>query len=404
MADVISVSELNEYARRLMAQDPLLRYVRVRGEISGFKFHTSGHCYFTLKDDKCRVACAMFRQYASSLDFRPEDGMKVTVTCQASLYPRDGAFQLYVTSVKREGEGDLYRRFEELKRKLLAEGLFDAARKREIPYFPHTIGIATSESGAAVHDIIKVARRRDPNIDIVFAPCQVQGPEAPEDIARAIRLLNEDGKSEVLLVGRGGGSMEDLWCFNEEITVRAIASSRIPVISCVGHEVDVTIADLAADVRAATPSAAAELAVPMVSELEMRLGALMGRLSNALERGQAARRSRLDSLMNRGVMASPETTLIRTRRMRLDMAVTRMDLTVGNTLEKSVLRLEKAAQALRMMDPAGVLTRGYTLVRDKDGHILGSDGIRAGQDVDIVFAQAEASASIREVRHGKDQV
>ncbi|MBR6890193.1 MAG: exodeoxyribonuclease VII large subunit, partial [Clostridia bacterium] len=248
-AAALSVSELNEYARRLMAGDPLLRSVEVTGEISGYKHHYSGHRYFSLKDESARVQCVMFRQQAMGLDFQPTDGMRVTVRASASVFVRDGSFQLYVSSMRQAGQGDLYIRFEKLKRKLMAEGLFDPARKREIPAFPRVIGVATSQTGAALRDIIHVARRRDPNIGIVVSPCAVQGAGAAREIVRAIERLNRQGECDVMLVGRGGGSIEDLWAFNEEIVARAIAGSRIPVISCVGHETDFTIADFAADLR-----------------------------------------------------------------------------------------------------------------------------------------------------------
>ena len=239
----LSVSELNEYARRLLAGDPLLRNLEVTGEISGYKRHYSGHRYFSLKDETARVQCVMFRQNAMGLDFEPADGMRVTVRASASIFARDGAFQLYINSMRQSGQGDLFARFEKLKQKLQAEGLFDPARKRDVPAMPRVIGVATSETGAALRDIIHVARRRNPNVGIIVAPCAVQGEGAAAEIVRAIERLNANGESDVLLVGRGGGSIEDLWAFNEEIVARAIAASRIPVISCVGHEIDFTISD-----------------------------------------------------------------------------------------------------------------------------------------------------------------
>ena len=292
----LSVSELNEYARKLLATDPLLRGLEVTGEISGYKHHYSGHRYFSLKDEAARVQCVMFRQSAVGLDFEPADGMRVTVRASASIFPRDGSFQLYVNGMKKAGQGDLYARFEKLKQKLLAEGLFDPARKRDIPQMPRVIGIATSQTGAAIRDIIQVARRRNPNVGILIAPCAVQGQDAAQEIVRAIEHLNTNGESDVILVGRGGGSIEDLWAFNEEIVARAIAASRIPVISCVGHEVDFTIADFVADLRAPTPSAAAELAVPELAALRADLNAVLRRLAGALQGGQRVRRLQLEKL------------------------------------------------------------------------------------------------------------
>ena len=278
----LSVSELNEYVRKRLAGDPLLRTVEVTGEISNYKHHISGHRYFALKDEGARVACVMLRTQAEGLDFRPEDGMRVTVRASASIYVRDGSYQLYVNSMRLSGAGELYLRFETLKKKLAQEGLFDPARKQPIPLFPRVLGVATSEDGAAIRDILRVARARNPRIEIVLAPCAVQGASAAAEIVRAIERLNRDGRSEVILVGRGGGSLEDLWPFNEEIVARAIAASAIPVISCVGHEIDFTIADFVADVRAATPSNAAELAVPVVAEMREAVRQLGGRLGYAL--------------------------------------------------------------------------------------------------------------------------
>ena len=303
--EVLSVSELNEYARRLLAGDPLLRNVEVTGEISGYKHHYSGHRYFSLKDDAARIQCVMFRQNAVALDFLPTDGMRVVIRGAASNFARDGSFQLYVNSMRKAGQGDLFARFEALKKKLLAEGLFDPARKREIPAMPRVIGVATSESGAAVRDIIKVARRRNPNVGILIAPCAVQGEAAAEEIARAIERLNRNGEADVLLVGRGGGSIEDLWAFNEERVARAIAASRIPVISCVGHEIDFTIADFVADMRAPTPSAAAEMAVPVLAELRQSLEAVLGRLGTALASAQMLRRLRLEKACGSTLFRNP---------------------------------------------------------------------------------------------------
>ena len=288
----ITVSELNEYVRVSLAGDPLLRCIRVTGEISGYKQHISGHRYFSLKDEKARIQCVMFRQNAQSLLFQPRDGMRVTITGAVSLFVRDGAYQLYAETMEQQGAGNLFQQFEALKRKLMAEGLFDPARKRELPFRPTVIGVATSKTGAAVRDIIRVAKRRDPGVGIVVAPCSVQGERAADEIVKSIRLLNRQGQSQVLLVGRGGGSMEDLWPFNEEKVARAIAESRIPVISCVGHETDFTIADFVADVRAATPSMAAEMAVPVRAELENARQALSRRLLRSLESGQRLRRLR----------------------------------------------------------------------------------------------------------------
>jgi exodeoxyribonuclease VII large subunit len=249
----LTVGELNEYARRLLAADPLLRAVRVRGEVSGFKRHYSGHLYFSIKDETARVQCVMFRQHALGLDFEPADGQMVVIDGAASLYAATGGFQVYCQAMRREGAGALYQRFEALKKRLMEEGLFDAALKKPLPLLPRRVGLVTSPTGAAVRDMIRILRRRNPAATSSSPPCQVQGEGAARDIARALDLLNERGGVEVILCGRGGGSMEDLWAFNEETVARAIARSRVPVVSCVGHETDFTIADFVADARAPRP-------------------------------------------------------------------------------------------------------------------------------------------------------
>lgn len=365
----MTVSELNEYTRRLLAGDPLLRNLEVSGEISGYKHHYSGHRYFTLKDANARVQCVMFRQNSGVLDFEPGDGMKVTVRASASVYVRDGSYQLYVTEMVKSGLGDLYVRFEQLKAKLMAEGLFDAARKREIPVFPRKIGLVTSETGAAVRDMIRVARRRDPNVEILIAPCAVQGASAASEIVRAIRRLNNNGECDVLLVGRGGGSIEDLWAFNEEPVARAIAASKIPVISCVGHEIDFTIADFVADMRAATPSAAAELAVPVRYELESALHDMKLRLANALGSGQRVRRAELTRITKSPVFTLPEKILIDQRREALGSVLNRLNQAMQRRLGDDHHRLKLAVAMLRTLNPNQIVDRGYAIVT-KNGKIV----------------------------------
>ena len=405
-AQALTVSELNEYARRVLAGDPILRNLEVAGEISGYKRHYSGHRYFWIKDAGARVQCVMFRQYAQGLEFAPADGMKVTVTASASIFPRDGTFQLYVTAMRESGRGDLYARFERLKAKLAAEGLFDPARKRPIPLLPRTIGIATSETGAAIRDMIRVARRRDPNVGILVAPCAVQGASAAPEIVRAIRRLNENGESDVLLVGRGGGSIEDLWAFNEEAVARAIAESRIPVISCVGHEIDFTIADFAADLRAPTPSAAAELAVPVLSELTASLDGARRRLRGALGRGQEARRAEFRRLLASAALAQPARAILEGRAGRLEQASARLGAAMGRRAERDRHRLEMAAGMLRSLDPANVVARGYAIV-ERAGRILTrAADASAGDEIGLRLSDGTIRATATEVRvkeHGEEK-
>ncbi|MBR6221253.1 MAG: exodeoxyribonuclease VII large subunit [Clostridia bacterium] len=393
-AAALSVSELNEYARRLMAGDPLLRSVEVTGEISGYKHHYSGHRYFSLKDESARVQCVMFRQQAMGLDFQPTDGMRVTVRASASVFVRDGSFQLYVSSMRQAGQGDLYIRFERLKRKLMAEGLFDPARKREIPAFPRVIGVATSQTGAALRDIIHVARRRDPNIGIVVSPCAVQGAGAAREIVRAIERLNRQGECDVMLVGRGGGSIEDLWAFNEEIVARAIAASRIPVISCVGHEIDFTISDFAADLRAPTPSAAAELAVPRLDEMRASLSGLIQRLSGALASAQQIRRLRLERAMAASCLSAPARALIEPRRLALRGVWERAGAAMPVLLERGRHRLNAMDASLRALNPSAVLDRGYALVLQEGRVVTGIGGVDTGAQIGVRLSDGELTAKV----------
>lgn len=389
-SEPLTVSELNEYARRLLAGDPLLRNLEVTGEISGYKHHFSGHRYFTLKDQGARIQCVMFRQDAMGLNFQPVDGMKVTLTASASIFVRDGSFQLYVSSMRKCGVGDLYARFERLKAKLAAEGMFDPALKQNIPVFPSKIGIVTSETGAAIRDMIRVARRRNPNIGIIVAPCAVQGENAAKEIVNAIRLLNVRTDCDVLLVGRGGGSIEDLWAFNEEIVARAIAASRIPIISCVGHEIDFTIADFVADLRAPTPSAAAELAVPVLEEYRDMLCNIEKRLSHALSRGQLVRRSELAKLTSSLVLNAPGRTIIAPRRDALEGMSIRALTACRRNHERAQNRLKIASGMLRTLDPDGVVDRGYAIVYQGKKIITQASQISKGDILNLKMTDGEA--------------
>ena len=390
----LSVSELNEYARRLLAGDPLLRNVEVTGEISGYKHHYSGHRYFSLKDENARVQCVMFRQQAMGLDFQPAEGMRVTVRASASLFVRDGSYQLYVSAMREAGRGDLYARFERLKQKLMAEGLFDPARKRQLPFLPGTIGIVTSQTGAAIRDMIRVARRRNPNIGIVVSPCAVQGPSAAGEIVRAIERLNADGRCDVMLVGRGGGSIEDLWAFNEEPVARAIAASRIPVVSCVGHEIDFTIADFVADVRAATPSAAAELAVPVLAQLQASLDGCVRRLAGALHRSQEVRRLKLDRLADAPALRMPVKALLEPRRTALQKLAERAAAAMTARMEGRRRRLEALDAALKAMNPEAVLERGYAIVTDAGDRLIRLEDAHPGDAVRIRMSGGVLGANV----------
>ena len=390
----LSVTELNEYVRRKLAGDAVLRAVAVRGEISSFKRYASGHCYFALKDETSRVQCVLWRQQAASLTFRPEDGMRVTARGAASLYVESGSYQLYVNSLRPEGAGDLYLRFEALKKKLMQEGLFDPARKRPIPLLPKVIGVATSRSGAVIRDIIRVSRRRDPNVGVLLAPCAVQGAGAAQEIVEAIRRLNEDGRPDVILVGRGGGSMEDLWPFNEEIVARAIVASRIPVISCVGHETDFTIADFAADARASTPSNAAEMAVPVVAELRQSVEAEARALTAALLRAQQLRHARLQALAGSAALSMPRRMMIERRETALQALAARLPLALTRRRDALERRLSLASRSLAALDPEGVVRRGYAVVF-KDGKCVPeARALRAGDAIELHMRGGNVGAEV----------
>ena len=391
----LSVSQLNEYVRRQLAGDPMLRSVRVEGEISGFKHHVSGHKYFTLKDDKARVQCVMFRQNALSLDFSPKEGMKVVATGSASLFVRDGAYQLYVESMREAGAGDLYREFERRKKKLADEGLFDPALKRPLPAFPRAIGVVTAPGGAAFWDIVRVCQARNPHVGIVLSPCAVQGDGAAEDIARAIARLNARGGVDVLLVGRGGGSIEDLWAFNEEVVARAIRASAIPVISCVGHEIDFTIADFAADARAATPSNAAELAVPVYAELVRAVDALGERLASGLKARLALSRARLLALGASAALTMPGKLILEGRKNRLETLWQREQAAMQQRLNAAQRTLALAKRSLDALNPMSVLRRGFAVVEKADGALVTeAKSLREGDGSAVLLHEGRLRAHV----------
>jgi exodeoxyribonuclease VII large subunit len=350
-ARVLSVKDLNRYVKMRLEQDALLQDVWVRGELSNFSRHTSGHMYFTLKDESGRVKCVMFASYNQRLPFLPKDGMRVLARGSVSVYERDGQYQLYVTAMQPDGIGSLYLAFEQLKKKLEAEGLFDASAKRPLPAYPRTVGVITSPTGAAVRDIITTLRRRNPSVRVLLYPVQVQGKDAAPSIVKAIAAMNRIGEADVLIVGRGGGSLEELWAFNEEAVARAIRRSAIPVISAVGHETDYTIADFAADLRAPTPTAAAELAVPHAGELRMRLIHLRQRMtkSTRLIVGQA--RERWRHAARSPYFTQPRRTLL-AQAERLDRLNDRLRYRMEAQRERTRERLAQLNVRLRGLSPA----------------------------------------------------
>jgi len=356
----LTVTQLNKYVKYLLEEAEPLRGLCVAGEISNFKDHYSGHWYFTLKDAGAAVPAVMFRESNRRLGFVPQDGMHVILRGRASLYERDGKFQLYADDMQPDGLGALYLAYEQLKERLADEGLFDPARKREPPFFPARVGVITSETGAAVRDILQILARRCPASQVVLCPVQVQGAGAAAQVARAVALFNEKQAADVLIVGRGGGSLEDLWAFNEEAVARAVADSAIPVISAVGHETDVTICDFAADLRAPTPSAAAELAVPDLQDMLGAAYALYGRMERAAMLDLQSRRASLESLLTRRILRRPEE-LAYASRLRLDYASQRLRGAMESRVHAEKARLAQASARLDAMSPLAVLARGYTI-------------------------------------------
>ena len=368
---VLSVGQLNDYIKARLDGDPYLRSIAIRGELSNYKMYPSGHHYFTLKDEAGAVKCVMFKSAAVRLRFRPENGMKVIAMGSVTVYVRDGVYQLYCTGLVLDGIGDLYAAFEKLKAKLGAQGLFDPAHKKPLPKFPGTIGIVTSSAGAAVHDMLRILRKRYPLTRVKLLPVRVQGAEAPAEIAGAIYYANQHRLADLLIVGRGGGSMEDLWCFNDEMVARAIFDSKIPVISAVGHEPDVTISDFVADLRAATPSNAAELAVPDQDALRQILDDMQNAMAVAMQSKIRRAGERLEQLSTRPVLRSPLASFDGKKQ---GLALLRNRLVAAQNGRVAAQRQRFIAQVgkLDAMSPMKVLTRGYALVAKEDGTIVRS--------------------------------
>lgn len=399
--EALTVSELNARIKGLIESDPALGSVCVRGELSNYKIYPSGHHYFTLKDAESSLRCVMFRSAASKLRFRPESGMGVTVCGRVSVYPRDGAYQLYCEELIPEGAGDLQLAYEQLKERLRREGLFDPAHKKPIPRYPERIAVITSSAGAAVHDIIRVLRKRWPVAKVLLLPVRVQGVEAPPEIVGAIRYANRHRLADLIITGRGGGSIEDLWAFNDERVARAIYESELPVISAVGHEPDVTIADFVADLRAATPSNAAELAVPDMSELREALSAARARLDQAVNRRLSERRKGLEELASRRVMQSP-TGFIDQRRLELDSIRLRLDAAATARLGRERQEFSRLAAKLDALSPLKVLGRGYSIALDAGGRaVKDAGGLSPGERLELRFSKGSASCLVESVNGGK---
>ncbi len=399
--NVLSITQLNEYIRGRMDADPLLAQVAVRGEISNYKLYPSGHHYFTLKDEASALKCVMFKGNAMRLRFRPENGMKIIAMGKVSVFPRDGAYQLYCSALAMDGVGDLYAAFEQLKQKLAAQGLFDPAHKKPLPKFPGTIGIVTSSAGAAVHDMLRILRKRYPLSQVRLLPVRVQGAEAPGEIAAAIRYANHYRLADLLIVGRGGGSIEDLWAFNDERVAYAIYESQIPVISAVGHEPDVTISDFVADLRAATPSNAAELAVPDQDALRQSLDAMAAAMATSFGRQLKVARQHLTVLSQSPALQSP-TGYIEQREKSLELLKNRLISAQNRNITQKNQRYIAAVSKLDAMSPLKVLTRGYSMAQTETGTVIRSvSQVELGERIRISFSDGSISATVMNKEESK---
>lgn len=393
---VLTITQLNEYIRGKMDTDPLLTQVAVKGEISNYKLYPSGHHYFTLKDESSALKCVMFKGSALRLRFRPENGMKIIAMGRITVFPRDGAYQLYCTAMAMDGVGDLYVAFEQLKKKLAAQGLFDPAHKQSLPKYPGTIGIITSSAGAAIHDMLRILNKRYPLSRVRLLPVRVQGVEAPAEIAAAIGYANHFQLADLLIVGRGGGSIEDLWAFNDERVAHAIYHSRIPVISAVGHEPDVTISDYVADLRAATPSNAAELSVPDQEVLRQNLDVMSSAMATALSRQLKSAQQQLNILSQSPALRSP-TGYIEQKEKNLVLLKNRLLSAQNQSISQKTARYIAAVSKLDAMSPMKVLTRGYSMVQTERGEVLRSvHQASLGGKIRISLSDGSLSAIVME--------
>ena len=411
----ITVTQLNKYIKNLLETDINLSQVSVKGEISNFKLHSSGHCYMTIKDESSAIRAVMFKTYASALKFTPENGMKITATGKISLYERDGQYQMYIYSMQPDGLGDLHVEFEKLKAKLTAEGIFDPTHKKPIPHIPKAIGVITSPTGAAIRDIINVATRRYPLAEIIICPVLVQGENSAKQIEKAIEYMNRENLVDVLIVGRGGGSIEDLWSFNEEGVAYAIYNSKIPIISAVGHETDFTISDFAADLRAPTPSAAAELAVPSVLELKSNITMYLNRMINITKQAVELKRS-----IVAGFSLKSPIDCINQNRLRTDNAMQKISNIINETLiryrnkndvlshkiknltetsfSEKAKRLTLNVAKMDALSPLKVMTRGYSVAQGKDGILKSVDDTKKGDEISVKLIDGILDCTVKNIK------
>ena len=389
----ITVDELNTYIKEKVDEDEFLNNVYVKGEISNCKLHYSGHIYFTLKDEKSLIKCVMFKSYTPHLTFVPKDGMKVLVFGTVSVFERDGVYQIYCKAMKQDGLGDLYEAYEKLKKKLEEEGLFDESHKKPIPKFPKTIGVLTASTGAVIRDIINVSTRRNPNVHIRLLPVPVQGDSAKGEIVKGIQKMNAENLADVIILGRGGGSLEDLWPFNEEVVARAIYESKIPIISAVGHETDFSISDFVADLRAPTPSAAAELAVPNMADVVKNIESYENRYKISLKKKVELMRLRYEKCMTRSVFREPLQKL-NEKSLVLDNNVKLISNYINKKLNEEKLKFEKKVARLDSLSPLKTLQRGYSVVT-KDGKTVNSVSLlNTGDEINLRLSDGSKNAKV----------
>ncbi|SNR86866.1 Exodeoxyribonuclease VII large subunit [Anaerovirgula multivorans] len=379
----LSVSQINYYIKRLLISDPILSNIHVKGEISNFKFHSSGHMYFTLKDEYGKIACIMFKGNVEKLKITPQDGMNVIVKGYISLYERDGQYQLYVNEIESAGLGDLYIAFQKLKESLQREGLFHPNNKKSLPFIPQKIGIITSPTGSAIKDIISVIKRRFPKVDLYVFPVLVQGQQAASSIVKAIELCNTFNHIEVIILGRGGGSIEELWAFNEEVVARAIYHSRIPIISAVGHETDFTITDFTADVRAHTPSAAGELVLPKLTDLMETLNTFHRRLIYAVNTKVSEEKQRIATIKNNYYFKYP-LNYVYDEKQHLDDLYKGLLKNMNDKMDQQQERLKSTGELLNSLSPLSIFSRGYAIALDEKNHVIKSvNNIKIDDTIDI---------------------
>ena len=389
----VSVTELNRYIKEKIASAEALAHIIVKGEISNFKNHYTGHMYFTLKDENSLIKCIMFKTYAQKLNFMPKDGMKVFVLGGVSVFERDGVYQIYVKAMQEDGIGALYRKYEELKKELEQKGLFSQSHKKPIPKMPKVIGVLTSQTGSVIRDIINVSTRRNPNVYIRLLPVPVQGEDAAPQIVDGIRKMNKEKLADVIILARGGGSLEDLWPFNEEIVANAIYESEIPIISAVGHETDFTIADFVADLRAPTPSAAAELAVPDIYEIKQKINLYQNRLRLSLNKKLEIMKLRYEKCISSRVFKEP-TRMIEDYYLKVDNQIKKLEKNIKEKEQNEKQKYIKLVAKLDTLSPLKTLSRGYSIVESENKIVKSVEELKKGQNIEIRLTDGKAQAQV----------